>query len=503
MRTRIKLIALLITLFVIISVVLATPITPDDFNARIGAFTGPEGGAAQDDTAKASLDLAHTDLDAIIAAGIDTLGIQGLGGVATVWYVDSAESSGTEDGTTWATATDTIDEAISLAGVTSGDGDIILVAAGHTEALTAADGVDADKGGIKIIGLGNGENRPLLDYTNASGEFVIGADDVEIHNLQFLANVTDVTTAINIETGSENAVINNCRFYVDSTGTDEFTDAITTTANSDNYKVTNCRFEMGAGGADAAIQNVGCDYVEITDNYFSGDFATACVEDVTTASIWLFIQRNTMVNGTVGGTAGLNAVACISLKSDTAAIITDNKLFCNVASSDLAIVAADGFLSGNTYNETEASSGGSVDGLVVGQTYVATKAAVNTGTTDDLFLVTGYIQITNFFGVVTTAFAGSPGTMTIELDSADNDYDSDFSTTVNVDAAAAGDYIKFSNVIDEGVLTFTPNVSAMPAINWLCSPGMIEQTLSSTGTGNTTWYMTYIPLVPEATVTVQ
>jgi hypothetical protein len=139
----------------------------------------------------------------------------------------------------------------------------------------------------------------------------------------------------------------------------------------------------------------------------------------------------------------------------------------------------------------------------VGQTYVATKAAVNTGTTDDLFLVTGYIQITNFFGVVTTAFAGSPGTMTIELDSADNDYDSDFSTTVNVDAAAAGDYIKFSNVIDEGVLTFTPNVSAMPAINWLCSPGMIEQTLSSTGTGNTTWYMTYIPLVPEATVTVQ
>ncbi len=34
---------------------------------RLGAFTGPVGGAAQDDNVKASLDLAHTDLDSIKA----------------------------------------------------------------------------------------------------------------------------------------------------------------------------------------------------------------------------------------------------------------------------------------------------------------------------------------------------------------------------------------------------------------------------------------------------
>jgi len=42
-----------------------------------GAFTGPISGTAQDDNIKASLDLAHTDLDTIIAAvggGVDASG---------------------------------------------------------------------------------------------------------------------------------------------------------------------------------------------------------------------------------------------------------------------------------------------------------------------------------------------------------------------------------------------------------------------------------------------
>ena len=43
----------------------ATPVGQvQDF---LGAFTGPRDGTAQDDNAKASLDLAHTDIDAIIA----------------------------------------------------------------------------------------------------------------------------------------------------------------------------------------------------------------------------------------------------------------------------------------------------------------------------------------------------------------------------------------------------------------------------------------------------
>ena len=39
----------------------------NDVDIQLGAFTGPETGAAQDDNVKASLDLAHTDLDTLLA----------------------------------------------------------------------------------------------------------------------------------------------------------------------------------------------------------------------------------------------------------------------------------------------------------------------------------------------------------------------------------------------------------------------------------------------------
>ena len=69
------------TLFVIVISLLvinfvASPLTATPINnvdIQLGAYTGPETGAAQDDNVKASLDLAHTDLDAII---VDTTAIQ-------------------------------------------------------------------------------------------------------------------------------------------------------------------------------------------------------------------------------------------------------------------------------------------------------------------------------------------------------------------------------------------------------------------------------------------
>jgi len=381
---------------------------------RLGTYSGA--GSGQSHNVKASLDLAHTDLDAMITYDTDALALLGYGN-SNIYYVDSGTAGSA--GTTWATAVATIDDAINLVGTAvEGDtGAIIFVAAGHAETLTAADDVDIDQPGVKIIGLGVGENRPTLTYTT-NGEVVIGNDDVEIHNINFIAG-NAVAHAIDVETGSENWVINNCRFAVTTLNTDEFTDCITTTANSDNGRITNCRFEMGAASADAAIQNVGCDFVEISDNIISGDFATACIEDKTTASIWLIIKNNILVNGTVGGTAGLNTVACISLKTDTSAIIVDNKLFTNVASPDLSIVAADGLLSGNTYCEAEGTYAGSqpVAGWGKINNLVATSSAMTAGNgygaADDpvLFTVTGDVMVRCFATVDTSVTSTSNDTI--------------------------------------------------------------------------------------------
>lgn len=131
-----------------------------------------------------------------------------------------------------------------------------------------------------------------------------------------------------------------------------------------------------------------------------------------------------------------------------------------------------------------------------------TMTSAMTGATDQLFTVTGgRVEIISLFGECTTALAGSPGDMTIKLDAdAGSDYDRDFCTTVTVDTLGAGDVVRFTNAIDEGVLDLTANVGAGQTLSWFCSPGEIEQTLTSTGTGAIKWYLSYRKLEAGALV---
>ena len=434
----------------------------------------------------------QTDTTALIQLAADQLAQ--INNAGNVFYVDSS-ATGSGTGTSWTNATITID--LGIGKCAADNGDVLLVAPGHAETFTAANDADADKAGLRIFGLGVGENRPTLTYT-ANGEFVFGADDVEIDGFNFIAG-NAVVHAIDVEAGFENFVINNCRFWTTTVGTDEFIDCIDIAAGADNGRITNNRVEMGAASAVSFVTNVGADYTEIADNTIDGDFSTACIVDVTTASIWLNIHDNSLINGTVGGTAGLNAVACISLKADTSARITDNCLFSAVTTITSAIVAADGFLSGNTLSQIEGSF------LEVGKIYTLTKVAVVTGSTDALFLVAGGpIEIVSMFGNVTTIIASTPGNVSINLNSTNDAYDSDLSIVVALADGSEGDTVVFgalTNSENAGVLT--ANESASIPLSWFISVGSIEQTLSGTGTGAVTWYMTFRPLTTGVTVTVQ
>ena len=424
-------------------------------------------------------------------------------GTGQVFYVDSGLSA-SGDGSNWLNAVITLDEAVNLCEADRGD--IIYIAQGHTEVLgAAADEVDINIAGVTVIGLGTGELRPLFDYTgDVSGAFAIGADDVTVLNCAFLANVPDVNDAIEIEAGAENFVIASCRFSVVTAGTDEFLDVIKIAAGCDNGLIQDCDIEMGGGASQSAINTAGTDYLLIRGNRISGDYGIANIEDATTASIWITIQGNTLVNGTVGGTAGLGTLPVITLKSDTSALIINNDCFANVATPEQAIVAADGFLAGNTYNESEGVSGEQGIGLQVGKTYVRSVATTVTASPDQMFTVAGGpIEIVSLFGLTAADLAGSPGDLAISLDAtAGAAWDRDFTTAVTVDTYAQGDVLRFTNAIDEGVLDLTANVGAGQTLSWFCSEGEIEQTTTSTGTGGPiTWYMAFRPLAPGVTVT--
>ena len=475
-----------ILLFIMLFLLLAVPVSGATYTTHVGANWHLDGADLSNCTGLTG----NTWIETLIRLP------------GSIFYVDS-NAAGSATGLSWTNAHVTLNAAVALC--TADSGDTIFVAPGHTETLGAgADGVDVDVAGVTIIGIGVGEDRPLFDYDTATDEFVIGADDVSIANLTFKANVTTVAKAIDVEAGMENFKIRDCRFYVELTGTDEFTDAIIAAAGCDNGLIENCDFEMGAGGAESAISTAGTDYLIIRDCRINGDYSVANIEDATTASIWITIQDNILVNGTVGGAAGLNAKPVITLKADTAAVIVNNECIANVATSDLAIVAADGFLSGNTYNETEGGLANAPPvGLIAGQTYGAVMTA--TSQTDDLFDVSGgAIIITSFTGIVTTQIGGVGNTIAIDFDADAGFIDSDFSTAVETNGDVVGTRYLFSNAT-ESVLTPVSDTAGNtnPMGNWFCGEGMIEQTASGATTGAIKWYMTFIPLEEGVTVTAQ
>jgi len=105
---------------------------------------------------------------------------------------------------------------------------------------------------------------------------------------------------------------------------------------------------MGAGACNAAINSKDTDYARYIGNDFRGDYAVACIKSNTTASNHILIANNVLVNGTIGGAAGLNAQPVIELVSTDSGVITNNVIACNVATPDASIVAADCWLFGKS-----------------------------------------------------------------------------------------------------------------------------------------------------------
>jgi hypothetical protein len=91
----------------------------------------------------------------------------------------------------------TIDYAIGKC--TANRGDVIYAMPGHSEAVSAADGIDFDVAGVTLIGLGQGSDRAQLRITAAGANIAIGAANVSWVNMRITAAVADVVEAINIE----------------------------------------------------------------------------------------------------------------------------------------------------------------------------------------------------------------------------------------------------------------------------------------------------------------
>ena len=252
-----------------------------------------------------------------------------------IFWVDSGSGSNTNDGT-HVRPYATLDYAVGKC--TANNGDLILVKAGHTETVTAAGGLDLDVAGITIIGLGNGSDRPTVNFTTAvTADMDVDADNITISNFLFTGGIDALTGPIDVN--AADFTMMDCETK-DVTG--QATDFIVTDANASRLMIDGWthRGAAAAGGA-SALQIVGGDGATVRNFFIDGNFDTAAIENVTTAA------TNLTINGGANGSYIRNrnsADVCFTAVATTTGNVGPNiyaRVADNAANITEAFVGAD------------------------------------------------------------------------------------------------------------------------------------------------------------------
>lgn len=393
----------------------------------------------------------------------------------SIWYVDSAVDSAS-GGTSWASALGTIDEAINLASA----GDVILVAPFHNEGAGNAQIFDCDVAGLTILGLGDGTQRPILDFDHANAVCSVGANDCTIAGFQFRPSVTAVLIGLDLETGVTGTNVVNCEFIngEDGSGTDEFVKAIHLTSGNHDTKIidTVIRCHVSAGQATHGI------HVDAASN--------RCV------------YKNVVIDGPYA----TNGILEDAASADT--VVEDCSI--DVTGTNY------GFVSTSTFTRFKNNRSAKVPVNQLGQEdlgalgFAVTKVSnlADGSGTDDLFTVTGRVMIVSLTGEVTTVIGGAA---TVKIRDITNSVDLCAATTIDTDAV--GTMYALTNIA-ASILNgtgMTPVIGSVPNLtgstNFMVrvagdvqAPITLSQVLDAADTGAITWRLTYIPLVTGATV---
>jgi hypothetical protein len=198
-----------------------------------------------------------------------------------VFWVDSGAGSNGNKGT-FDRPFATLDYAVGKC--TASNGDVIFLKPGHAETIASAGALDLDVAGITIVGLGTGTSRPTFTFATAiSADMDVDAADITVINCLFVNGINNLTAPIDVN--AANFAMIDCETRDNDTNfhCDDF---IQTDANASGLYIEGWIHDArgGAAGAQTAISIVGGDDITIIPKWIVGNFATACIENVTTAA---------------------------------------------------------------------------------------------------------------------------------------------------------------------------------------------------------------------------
>lgn len=464
---------------------------------KFGGFT-MDGGADQNDSVKASLDLAHTDLDAILA---DTITISG----ATLPASPTADSLARFVASGGTALGQQLPDSMSLI-------DIIGNYTGAYDGASAGNNVKADIDLAKteidkiVADVGDFSARTNLQTLLA----VLGNPDTSGYTSW--SNIKSIhTTAID---GSSNPVANTLSDILHKDGNytfDNTSDSLEAIADSLIVAIGSPaagsaldilkKLHYVADGTDAFPATVADDSV-LAKIMGVGDPASVSTFDNTTDSLQA-------IRDYIAGTTALDAINLDHLCLTGTGVAADGELDGHITAQSILghIMATDADPS--SYNATSDSLqaiGADADAILADTAAMAERTveksdgAVLTGD-DDIFDISGGpILVTNLVGIVTTLIGGASNLSIIET-STQPGGDVNLSTTVAIDNDAQGTSYSFTAAVPS-VLTPTTagTLGNVVSPGWLCPIGTIKAKGSAAQSGVIKWYLTYKPLSPSSAV---
>jgi len=268
--------------------------------------------------------------------------------VGDIWWVDSSTGSDSNDGASKANPKATIDAAINVA---SAD-DTIFVMPGHAENVIAADGIDADVAGISIIGLGNGNRIPTVTFTAAAGSMTLGAANIVVKNIRFVANfATGTVTGLTVAAAADGLTLDGLQFR-DTSATSEFLVHISVATTVTDLLIENCSFVTAAGTMSGSVVFAGSSTnTQFKDCVWYVDSSDSVIHHETTAAVNFQMAHCTIINIDTGA-----AGYCVELKTASTGIVHDCRFGYNKTDAEVSVGDAVWWIE-NYATNTLASSG--------------------------------------------------------------------------------------------------------------------------------------------------
>lgn len=204
---------------------------------------------------------------------------------------------------------------------------LIVVRENHTETVTGDDFAWAAEG-IKVLGLGTGNERPTFTFTTATAATInLDEANLALVNLRFINGIASQVAMVRLaDTG---LLVHSCFFQLGDASTQGVA-AIYGVTDYSNSKIIGNEVitTTDAGATNGFLLNTTANNVEVAHNFIYGDFANACIHNAAANALTLLrIHHNILTNLQSGDHA-------IQLLSACTGVISHN-----VVNSSLAAVA--------------------------------------------------------------------------------------------------------------------------------------------------------------------